>query len=95
MQGDLDRIKRDIANAVQLIHYDPKKPAIIETDASQKGFGAVLVQDNKLVRFLSKALTAAEMNYSNIERELLPNLFACEKLHTYTFEREIVVHTDH
>ena len=35
------------------------------------------------------------MNYSNIERELLAILFACEKLHTYTFGREIVVHTDH
>ena len=35
------------------------------------------------------------MNYSNIERELLAILFACEKLHTYTFRLEIVVHTDH
>ena len=91
MQGELDRIKRDIANAVQLVHYDPKKPAIIETDASQKGLGAVLVQGNKPVRFLSKALT----NYSNIERELLAILFACEKLHTYTFRRKIIVHADH
>ena len=47
------------------------------------------------MRFLSKALTAAEVNYSNIERELLAILFACEKLHTYTFGREIIVHTDH
>ena len=52
MQGELDRIKRDIANAIQLVHYDPKKTAIIETDASQKGLGAVLVQGNKPVRFL-------------------------------------------
>ena len=93
MQGELDRIKRDIANAVQLVHYDPKKTAIIETDASQKGLGAVLVQGNKPVRFLR--LSTVEMNYSNIERELLAILFACEKLHTYTFRLEIVVHTDH
>ena len=91
MHGELDRIKRDIVSAVQFIYYDPKKPAIIETDASQKGLGTVLIQGNKPVRFLSKALTAAEMNYSNIERELLAILFACEKLHTYTFAREIVV----
>ena len=91
MQGEPDCIKRDIANAVQLVHYDPKKPAIIETDASQKGLGAVLVQGNKPVGFLSMALTTAEMNYSNIERELLAILFACEKLHTYTFGCEIVV----
>ena len=34
-------IKSDIANAVQIILYDPSKPATIETDSSQKGLGAV------------------------------------------------------
>lgn len=95
MQKELDTIKADIASFVKLIHYDPSKPAIIEADASLKGRGAVLIQDGKPVRFLSKALTPAEANYSNIERELLAVLFACEKLHTYTFGRKITVHTDH
>ena len=95
MQKELDIIKGNIANIVKLAHYDPTKPAVIETDASQKGLGTVLVQDGKPVRFLSKALTPAEANYSNIERELLAILFACEKLHTYTFGREVIVHTDH
>ena len=44
---------------------------------------------------LSKALTPAEANYSNIEQELLAVLFACEKLHTYMFGRQVTVHTDH
>jgi len=95
MQNELNTIKNDIASAGQLIHYDPNKPAIIETDASLKGIGAVLIQDGKPVRFLSKALTPAEANYTNIERELLAILFACEKLHKYTFARQITVYTDH
>ena len=95
MQKELDTIKTDVAHAVKLIHYDPSKPAAIETDASQKGLGAVLMQEGKPVCFLSKVLTPAEQNYSNIERELLAVLFACEKLHTYIFGREILVHTDH
>ena len=95
MQKELDTIKTDVAHAVKLIHYDPSKPGVIEIDASQKGLGAVLMQEGKSVRFLSNALTPAEQNYSNIERELLAVLFACEKLHTYTFGREILVHTDH
>lgn len=52
------------------------------------------MQDGTPVRFLSKALTSAEASYSKIERELLPILFAWEKLHTYTFGRKIIVHTD-
>ena len=95
MQKELDTIKNEIANAVQLTHYEPNKSAVIETNASLKGLSAVLIQDSKPVRFLSKALTPAEANYSNIERELLAVLFACEKLHTYTFGRKTTVDTDH
>lgn len=95
VQKELDTIKQDIANAVKLIHYDPSKPAVIETDASLKGLGAVLIEDGKPMRFLSKALTPPEANYSNIEQELLAVLCAWEKLHRYTFRRKITVHTDH
>lgn len=95
MQKELDLVKAAITNAVQLVHYDPQKPVVIETDASLKGLGAVLIQDSKPVRFLSKALTPAEGNYANIERELLAIVFACEKLHNYTFGRKVTVHTDH
>ena len=95
LQRELHAIKNNIAPAVELIHYDPNKPAIIETDASLKGICAVLSQDNEPVRFLSKALTPAEANYTNIERELLAILFFCEKLHRYPFGRKITVNTDH
>jgi hypothetical protein len=60
-----------------------------------KGIGAVLLQDGKPVKFLSKSLTKTEADYSNIERELLAVLFACEKLHIYVFGRTVTVHTDH
>ena len=35
-----------------------------------KGLGASLLQGDITVAFASKALTAAESNYANIEREL-------------------------
>ena len=95
MQKELETVKEAICQATQLIHFDPSKPAIIQTDASLKGLGAVLLQDGKPVRFLSKSLTKTETDYANIERELLAILFAVEKLHNYTFGREIEVHTDH
>ena len=94
MQKELNTFKNDIASAVELIHHDPSNPVTIETDASLKGIAAVLIQDGKPVRILSKALTPGEANYPNIERELFAIVFACEKLHRYTFGREITVHTD-
>lgn len=95
MQKELDSIKGAISTTTQLVHYDSNKPIVIETDASLKGLGAVLLQNGKPVRFLSKSLTKTEMGYANIERELLAVLFACEKLHNYTFGRSVTIHTDH
>ena len=95
MDEDFKTIKQSMAKATELAHYYPDKTAVIETDASQKGLGAVLIQDGRPVRFLSKALTPTEADYANIERELLAVLFACEKLHNYTFGRKVSIHTDH
>ena len=94
-QKKLDTIKNEIANAVQITRYEPSKSAVIETNASLKDLGAILIQDGKPIRFLSKALTPAEATYSNIERELLAGLFAFKKLHTYTFGWKTTVQTDH
>ena len=95
MQREFDTIKQAIAESTQLVHYHSSKPVTIETDASIKGLGAVLLQDGKPVRLLSKSLTAADAGYSNIERELLAVLFACEKLHIYIFGRGVTLNTDH
>ena len=95
MQKELENVKSAIANTTQLTHFNPNGDAIIETDASLKGLGAVLIQNGRPVRFLSKSLTSTEADYSNIERELLAVLFACEKLHTYAYGRKTVIHTDH
>ena len=95
MQKKCQDVKDAIAEETLLAHFDPSQPVVIETDASLKGLGAVMKQNGKPVRFMSKSLTQAESNYSNIERELLAVLFACEKLHVYIFGREVMVHTDH
>ena len=95
MQKEFESVRHVISNAVQLTHFDPNQPAVIETDASLKGLGAVLIQGGRTVGFLNKSLTPTETDYSNIERELLAVLFACEKLHVHTFGRKGTIHTDH
>jgi transposase InsO family protein len=95
MQREFDTIKRAIGEATGLLHFDTDKSVTIETDASMKGIGAVLLQDGQPVKFVSKSLTKAEAEYSNIERELLAVLFACEKLHIYVYGRKVKIHTDH
>ena len=76
-------------------YYDTKKPVALHVDASGKGLGAALFQDNKQIAFVLKALTPAETRYANIERELLAVVYGCEKFHSYLCGRSFVVGTDH
>ena len=66
-----EKVKLLICTATTLAYYDEKKPVAFHVDASSKGLGAALFQDNKPIAFASKALTPAETRYANIERELL------------------------
>ena len=95
MQQEFKRIQEALTGAVQLTIFDSNTPAVIKTDASLKGLGTVLLQGERPERFLRKSLTSMEMDYSNIELELLAVLFACEKMHIYVFGRDIIIHTDH
>ncbi|CAB3991427.1 transposon Tf2-1 poly [Paramuricea clavata] len=71
------------------------KAVVLQVDASSKGLGAVLLQENKPIAFAPKALIPAESRYANIERELLAVVYGCEKFHTYLYGRQFVVESDH
>ena len=59
--------KEEISKNVTLPYFNPDIPTILQTDASKKGLGAVLLQDSTPVMFTSRALTGSERNYQNLE----------------------------
>ena len=59
----------------------------LQTDASKKGLGAVLLQNSKPVMFASRALTGSERNYQNLERECLAMIWGMESSTTFYMER--------
>ena len=67
----------------------------IQSDASQVGLGAALLQNGKPVAFASKALTKTECQYSNIEREMLAAVFGVERFHTYVYGWSFTIESDH
>ena len=64
-------MKKEISNVLVLAYYNPKNQIVLQTDASIKGLGACLLQEDKPVYFASKALTDVQKNYVALELESL------------------------
>ena len=94
-EAALNQLKEALMQPTVLAYYDVKKPVLIQTDASQYGLGSCLLQEGRPIAYASRALTSAETNYSQIEKELLAICFACSKFHHYTYGQDVEVHTDH
>ncbi|PFX17897.1 Retrovirus-related Pol polyprotein from transposon 17.6 [Stylophora pistillata] len=88
-------LKQIITEAPVLAYYNPEKDNVIQSDASLKGLGCVLIQDGKPVCYASRSLSDTEARYSNIERELLAACWSLERLSHYVFGKKVVVETDH
>ena len=87
-------IKQEIIQATVLKYYDPKKPTVLQTDASAKGLGACLLQCKHPVYFGSKALTDSHKGYVAIELEALAVSWAMAKSHHFLYAAKFVLETD-
>ena len=87
-------IKQEIIQTPVLKYYDPKKPTVLQTDASGKGLGACLLQCDHPVYFGSKALTNSQKGYVAIELEALAVSWAMEKFHHFLYATKFVLKTD-
>lgn len=92
------KLKNMIASDQTLIPYDPELPVTVACDASPVGIGAVLSHIingiEKPIAFVSRSLSQAEMNYSQIDREALAIVFALDKFYTYLYGRKFTLLTD-
>jgi len=97
-----EELKQRFTTAPVLAHFDPAKPVIIETDASDFAIGAVLSQrneENRLhpVEFHSRKFQPAEINYEIHDKELLAIVDAFKHWRRYCegATHQIQVFSDH
>lgn len=91
-----DEIIEMISEDTLLRYFDPRKPVVIECDASTKGLGAVMIQDGKPVCFASRTLSATETKYHPLELECLAVVFGCTKFDQYIYgKKDLTVLSDH
>ena len=88
-------LKKLAAKAPVLGYYNPGKPVTLSVDASSKGLGAVLIQDEKPIAYASRALTATQQKYAQIEKETLAILYGLQKFHQFIYGRHVTMESDH
>ena len=94
------KLKTMLCSEPVLKNPDFEKEFILQTDASDRGLGAVLSQlddDGKdhPILYLSRKLYPREENYATIEKECLAIKWAVESLQYYLLGRKFRIVTDH
>lgn len=93
------KLKQCVSKEPILRLPDFQKTFYVQTDASNYGIGAALLQEGEgkkfPVAFASKKLLPRERAYSVIERECLAIVWAIQRFQTYLYGKEFVILTDH
>lgn len=100
MEESFNTLKVELSKTTSLYLPDYKKKFILETDASDTGLGACLMQkDNKNnlvpIRWASRKLSKSEKNYGITEKEFLAIIWGIEYFEYQLKGREFDIITDH
>ena len=93
-QESFNMLKKELVRAPILTYYNPWKETVLQTDASTKGLGACLLQDEKPIYFASKALTETQRGYVAIEIKSLAIAWAVEKFHHFLYGCHFILEMD-
>ncbi|GJR93486.1 putative reverse transcriptase domain-containing protein [Tanacetum coccineum] len=88
-------LKEKLCSAPILALPEGAKNLIIYCDASHKGLGAVLMQNEKEIAYASRQLKIYEKNYTTHDMELQAVVFALKISRHYLYGTKCTVFTDH
>jgi hypothetical protein len=99
LQRAFETLRSKFAESIHLVHPDEEKDWIINTDASEKAIGAVLMQDGdqgkfNIVSTASRVLNSAEQRYTTCEKELLAIIYALQRFKIFIYGRRVILNTD-
>lgn len=94
-QKAFETLKQALVQAPVLALPDFAKQFVVETDASDIGMGAVLMQEGHPISYLSKSFCDKNKGLFTYEKECMTVLLAVEKWRYYLQHQEFILRTDH
>ena len=93
-------LKAKLQDSDSLAHFDPDLPTQLRADASLKGLGGVLLQeqpngDLRPVAYTSRTFSQREQNWSTIEQECFALVHCVSVWHHYLAGQPFCILTDH
>jgi len=91
-----EKIKDILCNFPILNNFNLTEPFEIQTDASERAIGCCIFQNNKPIHYASRCLNDTEINFAQIEKEMLAIVFACTKFHYLIYgQQSVKIYSDH
>jgi hypothetical protein len=94
-EQSFQELKKRLVSAPILTMPDITKSFDVYCDASKLGLGSVLMQDGKVIAYLSRQLRPHEMNYPTHDLELAAVVHALKTWRHYLMGNRCEVYTDH
>ena len=94
-QRAFESLKLDIAQPPVLKSFSLEKETTLTVDASECAAAGILSQDGSPVAYVSRSFTAAERNWSNIEREAYAVVWCAQRLRQFLLGRKFLIESDH
>ena len=88
-------LRAHLTTAPVLAQPDNNKPYDVYCDASGTGLGCVLMQDNRVIAYASRALRPHELNYPTHDLELAAVIHALKLWRHYLMGTHCNIYTDH
>jgi hypothetical protein len=100
MQRDFEEMREKFSYSIYLVQPDDTQDYIINTNASAKAIGAVLMQKDKdgrinIISTASRILTPAKQRYTTCELELMAIVYTVRKFRVYIYSHKVTLNPDH
>lgn len=96
VRGTSPKLMKEVISASPVLKYfDCKADTEILCESSDKGLSVCLMQGGLPVAYAPRAMTPVEVNYDNIEKELLAIVFGVKRFKQYLQGPPLKIETDH